>query len=805
VLPGATITVTDYTRNSSPVQAAPSTTRFHLSSDPVLDAGDVPLGSRAVPALAPFTENSGQATLTLPAGVGGIFYIIAQADADNAVADLDRTNNVGVAATPIQIGADLVVALDIPASGFFAAAGGTIVVTDLTRNNGGVAAPASTVRFYVSADPALDASDTLLGSRVVPALASHAESLGQTSLTLPATLSGTFYLIARADADNAVVEVDETNNVAVSGALAVATDLTVFLDVPSTSLQASAGATITVTDVTRNGSSAQAPASVTRFHLSVDAVLDATDLVLGSRAVPSLAPSTESSAVTALTLPPGLIGSFYVIAQADADNVVPETNKANNVDAFRLPITIGSDLSVTLDLAGASSRVPAGATITLTDYTRNAGPGAAGASTLHFYLSRDTVLDTGDTLLASRTVPALAADTVNVNTNLLTLPGGIAGVYYVLAQVDATNAVPELNETNNLTVSSPIEVGPDLLISGVSAPAKAGSGATVYVNDTTKNRGAGTAPASSTRFFLSVDGVLDAGDILLGSRAVQPLTNTAYEYGTTPVVIPALPAGRYWLIAVADALGQIAESDETNNAWTQVMDVLPDLMVTSLNAQARAYPGGVIAVTDTIVNQGAGAPATTAGVYLSTDSVLDDGDLLLAVRNVPALAPGAASNGEWSVTVPIDLPAGVYYLIAAADPAGAVAEVNDTNNTRAKTLTVGPDLTVSQLSVPTSAAVGATIVVTETTKNLGSVADPTTTRYYLSADSGLGADDILLGARAIPTLGVNETSMSSVGLTIPAGTAPGSYYVIAQSDADGVVNELVETNNLKSRAITISP
>ncbi len=270
-------------------------------------------------------------------------------------------------------------------------------------------------------------------------------------------------------------------------------------------------------------------------------------------------------------------------------------------------------------------------------------------------------------------------------------------------------------------------------------------------------------------------------------------------------MIPSLPAGRYWLIALADGLDQVAESQEGNNVWVQVLDVLPDLTVPTITAPSKAYPGSVITVGDSTVNSGAAAPASTTGIFLSANTGLDAGDLLLGVRDVPPLGTGATSTGEVAVTLPIDLVAGTYYLIAVADAAGAVEEVNEGNNTRYKSLTIGPDLTVPQLTVPSSAAAGTTIVVNETTKNLGSAAVASTTYYYLSTDATVGAGDTLLGSRTVPPLGVNETSAASVSLTIPAATVPGTYYVIAQSDGDGAVIELVETNNLKSRTISITP
>ena len=64
----------------------------------------------------------------------------------------------------------------------------------------------------------------------------------------------------------------------------------------------------------------------------------------------------------------------------------------------------------------------------------------------------------------------------------------------------------------------------DLAISALTVPATAGAGATIVVTDTTKNQGGvGTGGPTTTRFYLSTNGVLDAGDVALGDRAVPDL------------------------------------------------------------------------------------------------------------------------------------------------------------------------------------------------------------------------------------------------------------------------------------------
>ena len=83
--------------------------------------------------------------------------------------------------------------------------------------------------------------------------------------------------------------------------------------------------------------------------------------------------------------------------------------------------------------------------------------------------------------------------------------------------------------------------------------------------DTTKNHGGGTAGTSTTSFYLSSDGTLDPGDILLGSRTIPALTMGAANTGSVTLTVPAgTPAGTYSLLARADAGNVVVETEEEN-------------------------------------------------------------------------------------------------------------------------------------------------------------------------------------------------------------------------------------------------
>ncbi len=122
----------------------------------------------------------------------------------------------------------------------------------------------------------------------------------------------------------------------------------------------------------------------------------------------------------------------------------------------------------------------------------------------------------------------------------------LINTYFLLACADDQNAVVESDEGNNC-IASPTAIvtvaRPDLVQTALmtTPPAPATTpGATFSVTDTVENRGLVPAEGSTTRYYLSLDAVTSAGDILLtGSRAVPALAAGATQSGTVTVTIPA--------------------------------------------------------------------------------------------------------------------------------------------------------------------------------------------------------------------------------------------------------------------------
>ncbi|MHB8535275.1 MAG: CARDB domain-containing protein [Sulfuricaulis sp.] len=112
-------------------------------------------------------------------------------------------------------GPDLVVPLFSPPR-IESQGGNTIHVQDMTINAGTTTAGASVTRYYLSATPPpFDLRKAVvIGERRVPVLAPGAESSsGLHTFVLPSSIpAGQYFMAACADADNAVIELDETNN-----------------------------------------------------------------------------------------------------------------------------------------------------------------------------------------------------------------------------------------------------------------------------------------------------------------------------------------------------------------------------------------------------------------------------------------------------------------------------------------------------------------------------------------------------------------------------------------------------------------
>jgi subtilase family serine protease len=178
----------------------------------------------------------------------------------------------------------------------------------------------------------------------------------------------------------------------------------------------------------------------------------------------------------------------------------------------------------------------------------------------------------------TRSVSALAPSAASTGSTKVKIPTVATGDYFVLACADDTDVVVEGDEANNCIASATtIHVTvPDLVVTALdNPPAAAVAGSSFTENATTGNLGNGSSRASTTRFYVSLDKRKNAGDVLLtGTDPVGALAPAASEAAGTNLTIPSgTAAGRYYLLACADDLKAVKESNEKNNCTASIAKV----------------------------------------------------------------------------------------------------------------------------------------------------------------------------------------------------------------------------------------
>ena len=501
-----------------------------------------------------------------------------------------------------------------------------------------------------------------------------------------------------------IVALSQGKIYAISRATGAAPDLVeTALSIPAA---AAPGTNISVSDTVQNQGQLTADASTTRYYLSLNTLKDAGDTLLNhTRSVPSLGPGAASTGTATQTVPLTMaLGTYYLLACADDTGLIVEDDEANNCRASSTTLLITRPDLVELSVSNPPAFGLPGASFAVTDSAKNNGAVTSKTSSTRYYASLDTVKSSGDKLMGgSRSVPALAAGATSTGTVNISFPSTtVLGTYHLLACADDTAFNVETDETNNCVASSAtvIVTRPDLVETAVSnPPANAKPGDTISITDTARNQGQVNAAASTTRYYVSVNGTKDSGDRqLTGSRSVPMLTPGATNTGTKVVTIPSSTVlGTYFLLACADDPNGLIETNDANNCIASAMTVnvtRPDLVETAVsNPPANAAPGTSFSVNDTTHNNGAvTAGASTTRYHVSLDGTIGGDKLLTGTRPAGILTAGASSPGTVTVTIPTTTAAGSYFLRACADDTKQVIETSETNNCKASAtkVAVGP-------------------------------------------------------------------------------------------------------------------
>lgn len=260
----------------------------------------------------------------------GVHTLTFQASDGQSASRQTATITVTWAAPDMKATAVSTTAASLPPNGTFAASAAVM-------NDSSLAAPASWITYHLSRDAVYGGEDdvVLAGKSLVGALSAFGTANAALTLRVPAISPfGNFYLCARADGFNTIMEKNEQNN-----GKCTAAALNVYgPDLVVTALSGPAagvsGANIAITNTVKNQGQLNVGSSVLAFYLSQDAVITKSDRRIGARSVPAMAANAVSAVTSTIKIPSNVAaGTYWIGAIADESNVRAEQDESNNTKA----------------------------------------------------------------------------------------------------------------------------------------------------------------------------------------------------------------------------------------------------------------------------------------------------------------------------------------------------------------------------------------------------------------------------------------------------------------------------------------
>jgi subtilase family serine protease len=606
----------------------------------------------------------------------------------------------------------------------------------------------------------------------------------------PQVKDGSYFLWAKIDPKNELVEVDKENNTAMAqDRILLAPDLMVS-ELQPVLIQEGHRIAITCKIKNQGNRPVAKPFSLTLF-LSSDGSIDDRDIRMATQKVDGLAEGAAIALNFNYLVPENLnTGIYFVLAQVDPEERIFEGDKTNNI-YWGNSVTLGPDLAMT---ALSTSFSKDGKQIIIKDSVKNLGRYPVRQPFRISYILADRVL-------GSREVSSLSSGETSAASTSFPIGSIPPGTYAVSARVDPENTVLDANRVNNQLSGNEIQIGPDLIIT-VLETTLLPSGDRVEIRDTTENQG--TLPAGGSfrvAYYLSTDEKLDESDRLLGSRQIDGLETGAESKGAILVTLPPkTEPGMVFVLAKVDSEGVIGETQKGNNTASagRLLKTDVDLVVNQLTATLTSG-GDRIVVTDTTKNLG---PQDISGsfsvaFYLSRDGVIDSEDVLLGERRVEGLKAGISSSGTTTIVIPEKVGAGKLSVLARVDYRNEIMERKENNNDYwGSSLHLGPDLIFTDLKGET-AADAHEIAVTFVIKNQGNrvTSGGFKAAAYLSKDNSISPDDLLLGSQTIAALAPGGVTTVRAIFPIPSSLENGKFVLLSRVDPDQEVSEVEETNN----------
>jgi archaellin len=206
-----------------------------------------------------------------------------------------------------------------------------------------------------------------------------------------------------------------------------------------------------------NGNSNSVPDVYLYYYLSEDCDIDGSDLLIHDGDFSTIDEGDTSDTEShSFEIPNGTSpGTYYILFQADATDVINEDNENNNVECIEITVTGtsgGEDIFLT-DANVSPTTMEVGDTVDM-DIEQNYSGNSNSVPDvfLHYYLSEDCDIDGSDLLIHDGDFSTIdEGDASDRESHSFEIPNGTSlGTYYILFKADATDVINEDNENNNV-------------------------------------------------------------------------------------------------------------------------------------------------------------------------------------------------------------------------------------------------------------------------------------------------------------------------------------------------------------------
>lgn len=843
---------------------------IYLSVDSTLGNSDILMRSvMNTSALLPGESYLNYATIDLPEGAVGPYYILIRANRTQSEVESDYDDNV----TSIFIDVALSPPPDLQVTNIlppgitgFAFSGETIPITYTVTNEGTGLTPSPNWqdRIFWSEESVYNPTNlNYAGAR------NHSGSLLQpgesytttANIDLPDNYAGTVYIYIVTDYFDVVFEyLDEDNNVTRSQPLDILLtpppDLEVSSSTITETLTTQQSTSIEYITTNDGGSTTVSGYWLDSLFLSPTMMLDSNAVYINRRSHNNIMVIDELEYSNLNTTIPNIsAGTYYLIIKTDVtDNIYEGDNEGNNTYVHPNPLTIlNPDLEV-ITATTPTTTVETGASVEVNWQVKNTDAGTVFSTQRKdkVYISANAVLDTTEAVVVAEVAwntPVSPDDTISLSV-VADLPVSfIEGTHYLHILTDAEDAIYEAEEANNSnSITIQINVAPwgDLVVDNIGTlPDSIFAGDPFPFAFTVKNNGIADADDDiwNDKIYISINDTWhpDSVTFLTEYTRYQPLEKDSTYTIDTEITFPMLSL----LVAGLDSFSYVyayiytdGDNDifEYNSENNNILRSNPihvtcpppvdlDILAAFTTMPDTIKEGDLYTLQWNVQNLG----STTAnwdyelwydGLYLSTDMVYDYDEDIFVYDWTESGPLGADEIYEdyREFTVP-NGNYGDYYLLLVSDHTELNNDGNFSNNVYVIQNIGGnsqvyiestpkPDLEITAFGAPPSGIAGQPVTLTWTVQNNGTapVEVPFTEQFKLTNNAD-GTGGFPLGQHTYEdSLAVGESYTYSLDFDLPIN-ASGNYFLVMRTEA---TNQIFETdageeNNMESVFITVTP